>query len=55
MIYQVRSNKRLKNIKVYVIRKRLGHKVGLLTRIFMKVLKQEGAKSEEDSATERLG
>jgi hypothetical protein len=54
MLYQVRRNKPLRNIKVYVILKRLGQREGLLTKLFMKLFRQERKGIEEGSATEKL-
>jgi hypothetical protein len=54
MIYQARANKKLKNIRVYVILKHQEQQTSILTKIFMKLLNQDRRKDEEGSATETL-
>ncbi len=53
MIYQVRTKNKARNIRVYVILKRLGRNPSILTKLFMKILKQD-VKAESSSATEKL-
>lgn len=45
MIYKVRVNKRIRNIKVYNVLKRKGEKPNFLTTLFMKLFL--GNKKEE--------
>jgi len=54
MIYQVKIDKPVRNVRVYVITKRLGRSPSIVTKLFMKILGQEGVKAEKDSATEKL-
>lgn len=55
MIYQARINKRVRNERVYVVSRRLGSGTNILTRLFMKLFRQEGPKNPEESAGTRLG
>jgi hypothetical protein len=54
MIYQVRIKNHAKNVKVYVILKRLGRSPSILTKLFLKLLKQDEAQADKGSATEKL-
>lgn len=55
MIYQVRTNRTSKNTRVYVILKRIGQREGFLTKVFIKLFRQDrGTKTDKDSATEKL-
>jgi hypothetical protein len=55
MIYQASINKIVKNSRVYVVRRRLGRKDNALTKLFLKMFRQEAPKNTEDSASTRLG
>jgi hypothetical protein len=55
MIYQIRVNKAVKNVKVYVITKKLGQKETWLTKMFIKIFNQQGKKADQQTAQERLG
>jgi len=56
MIYQVRQNRTIKNIKVYIIKKSLRAKESFMTKLFLKLFKQDQSKNkgERKSATEGL-
>ena len=55
MIYQVRINKRIRNERVYVINRRIGGSINILTRLFMKLFKVDQPKKADQSAGARLG
>lgn len=56
MIYQIRQNKTVRNIKVYIIKKSLRAKESFMTKLFLKIFKQDQSKNtgERKSATEGL-
>jgi hypothetical protein len=54
MIYQVRINKRVGNVKVYSILKKIGSRENFLTKLFIKLFNQQASKENERSAMERL-
>lgn len=53
MIYRIRTNKRLRYIKVYAIVKKVGRNDNFMTKFFMKIFSQKKP-GEQESATERL-
>ncbi|HIH50192.1 MAG: hypothetical protein ABSE71_04245 [Candidatus Micrarchaeaceae archaeon] len=53
MMYQIRINRRISNIKVYSIKKRVGKSEGFMTKLFIRLFNQ-GKKSEGGPAAERL-
>jgi hypothetical protein len=52
-IYLMRISKRLRNVRVYVIRRKLGKSDNFMTKFFIKLFKQDSKKGE-GSPTERL-
>jgi hypothetical protein len=40
MVYPIRINKRIRNIRVYTIKKRLGRGEGLMTKLFIRLFNQ---------------
>ncbi len=50
MIYQVRINKRLSNVKVYTIKQKLGNKESFLTKLFLKVINRNKEAREGPAA-----
>lgn len=54
MIYRVRTNKKVKNIRVYTIKNRIGEKESPITKFFIKLFGQQ-KKTSDQSAIERLG
>ena len=56
MIYQVRQNKTIKNVKVYIVKKSLRRKETFMTKLFLKLFKQDQSSNqgERKSATEGL-
>ena len=46
MIYQIRINKKLRNIKVYTILRKLGGGETFMTKFFMKLFKQQNRTDE---------
>jgi hypothetical protein len=57
MIYQVRQNKTMKNIKVYIVKKSLRRKETFMTKLFLRLFKQDqggAVQGERKSATEGL-
>ncbi len=53
-IYQVRMNRQLKNIKVYIILKKIGQRDSFMTKLFMRIFNQQDKRKEQQSAYERL-
>ena len=53
MTYNVRINKRLRNIKVYTIKQRIGEKETFLTKLFLKMINRKKGEQEEGPATPR--
>ncbi len=53
-IYQARINRRIRNVKVYSIQRRIGQSDNFLTRLFMRIFAGKG-RQESGSATDRLG
>ena len=53
MIYPIQINKRIRNIRVYTIKKRLGKGESFMTKLFVRLFNQ-GRKNETGPATERL-
>lgn len=54
MIYNIRTNKRIKNMHVYVIVKRIGRREGFMTKLFMRLFNQQAGREEQQSAVDRL-
>jgi hypothetical protein len=54
MIYQVRLNKRIKNVRVYKIIKKIGRRDNVITKLFLKAFNQGNKSEEEQTALERL-
>lgn len=54
MIYQARINKRVKNVRVYAIKNKIGEKETLLTKLFLRLFGQQKSAKEQQSAIERL-
>lgn len=55
MVYRVRMNKRLNNVKVYVVLKRQNQrKQSFMTKLFMKIFRQDNKSTEVESAVDRL-
>ncbi|MDE1871086.1 MAG: hypothetical protein KGI06_02490 [Candidatus Micrarchaeota archaeon] len=55
MIYKVRMNRRLSNVKVYVVLKRQNQrKQSFMTKLFMKIFRQENKGTTSESAVDRL-
>lgn len=56
MIYQARINKRVRNVRVYLIQNRIGPRMNILTRFFIKLFGQEKrfSKGDGNSANEKL-
>ncbi len=46
MLYNVRVRKRVKYMRIYAIKKRLGARENLITRLFMKALAKKTGESE---------
>jgi hypothetical protein len=53
MIYPIRINKRIRNMRVYSIKKRVGKNEGFMTKLFIRLFNQ-GKKDERGPTTERL-
>lgn len=55
MIYQARINKKVKNVKVYVVLNRIGQRENFLTKLFIKMFGQERKREEslDDSGAAR--
>jgi|GEM_PF-1779727 hypothetical protein len=53
-IYQMRVNKRLRNIKVYLIRRKIGKMDNFMTKLFIRLFNRQEVKGHEASPTERL-
>jgi hypothetical protein len=47
-------NRKLRNIKVYLVLKRIGQKDSIVTKLFMKLFNQQNKSEEQQSATDRL-
>ena len=47
MIYKIRINRKVKNIKVYKILKKTGEKPNIITMLFMKMLGVDKKSSDE--------
>lgn len=54
MIYQVRMNKRLHNIRVYVTLKTMGRKESAMTKLFMRIFGQQQKSEEQQTAADKL-
>ena len=55
MEYRVRMNRRLNNVKVYVVLKRQNQrKQSFMTKLFMKIFRQENKGASAESAVDRL-
>ncbi len=53
MTYTIRINKRVRNVKVYSVKKRVGKSEGFMTKLFIKLFNQ-GRKNETGTAAGRL-
>ena len=54
MIYSARMNRRLRNIKVYAIVKRIGRREGFMTRLFIRLFNRQEGRHDQQSAIEKL-
>ncbi len=54
MVYYIRINRHIRNVRVYSVLKKMGKGENLITKLFKKALKQGGANGRQ-SATGRLG
>ncbi|MGD0728900.1 MAG: hypothetical protein ABR981_02385 [Candidatus Micrarchaeaceae archaeon] len=54
MIYQARVNRKLRNIKVYAIKNKIGRKDNFMTKLFMRLFVRQKKTAEQQTAIERL-
>ncbi len=53
MIYQARINKKASNVKVYVVLNRIGQRDNFLTKMFLKLFRQERKTQESPKDSEK--
>lgn len=54
MIYQIRVNRKIRNIRVYAIKNRIGQRNTAVTKLFMRLFGQS-KKEVNQSAMDKLG